>query len=431
MKTSVPFKQNLVKMILLICVIASGVPVKAQTVPVLTDGLKFVNPTLITAPATDLQVGAQYLFSKVTTGVDAVVTIDSLINGAEVNKIDDNSSGTGYLNAFQPAIKAGGNIGMSYAVFTIKFFAEGTSNSVSLQTVHATAVDMDGNNQLREFAKINTGAGALMNYLTTSIDIVVNLLPGNEYFGQNLLGIERTGIDTLSWANMFTTTNSNVSSFTVKYGSITTNTSQAVRQFSLYMKGFNYPFVGTLPVKLESFTAMLVNKRAELKWVTSSEINVSHFAVEKSTDGRTFTDAGMVFAYGSTSAKANYNFSDNLTVETANVVYYRLRSVDVDGKTDYSDTRILRLAKQTASGVSILTYPNPVTNELRITIPENWQNKNLVVEVFNANGTTAARKQAANSSQTETINVNALAPGFYIVRVNCNGEIAQQKIIKQ
>ena len=33
--------------------------------------------------------------------------------------------------------------------------------------------------------------------------------------------------------------------------------------------------------------------------------------------------------------------------------------------------------------------------------------------------------------QTESININSLAPGFYIARVICNGETAQQKIIKR
>ncbi|MBK9382819.1 MAG: hypothetical protein IPN39_16065 [Chitinophagaceae bacterium] len=39
-----------------------------------------------------------YRFSDVTTKyVDAIVTIDSLVNGAKVNKIDDNSNGVGYV----------------------------------------------------------------------------------------------------------------------------------------------------------------------------------------------------------------------------------------------------------------------------------------------------------------------------------------------
>jgi hypothetical protein len=62
-----------------------------------------------------------------------------------------------------------------------------------------------------------------------------------------------------------------------------------------------------LPVKLVSFTAMLSsNKKVDLEWVTASEINTSHFVIERSTDGSTFSDAGTVFAFGNTTEQKNY-----------------------------------------------------------------------------------------------------------------------------
>ena len=69
-------------------------------------------------------------------------------------------------------------------------------------------------------------------------------------------------------------------------------------------------------------------------------------------------------------------------------------------------------------------------NELRITVPNNWQNKPMSFELFNANGQIASRKSTSGSNQTETINTSNLAPGFYIVRVSCDGQNAQQKIVK-
>nr|WP_287424193.1 hypothetical protein [Candidatus Brachybacter algidus] len=51
--------------------------------------------------------------------------------------------------------------------------------------------------------------------------------------------------------------------------------------------------MSTLPVKLTAFTAILNNNKVDLKWTTASEVNVSHFVVEKSTDGINYSDAGM------------------------------------------------------------------------------------------------------------------------------------------
>ncbi|MEI2740431.1 MAG: T9SS type A sorting domain-containing protein [Chitinophagaceae bacterium] len=110
---------------------------------------------------------------------------------------------------------------------------------------------------------------------------------------------------------------------------------------------------------------------------------------------------------------------------------YRLRSVDVDGKNQYSDVRIIRISKQSENNITILTYPNPVSNEIRITIPANWQNKKVVYEVFSLTGQMAKKIQSTNSSQTETLNVSNLNSGMYIVKVTCEGQTAQQKIVKQ
>jgi len=137
----------------------------------------------------------------------------------------------------------------------------------------------------------------------------------------------------------------------------------------------------TLPVKLTSFSAFLNNNSTiDLNWTTASEINVSHFIVEKSTDGVNFKEAGLVFAYGNATDKANYSLSDNIASNQTKVIYYRLRSVDIDGKSQISETRIIRIGSKTDNAVTILTYPNPVSNELRITIPANWQNKKAVNE---------------------------------------------------
>jgi Secretion system C-terminal sorting domain len=187
----------------------------------------------------------------------------------------------------------------------------------------------------------------------------------------------------------------------------------------------------TLPVQLKYFTAQLNNNKVDLKWVTSTEINTSHFVIEKSFDGRNFIDAGTVFAFGNTTEEKIYNFIDNINSSQAAVIYYRLRTVDVDGKFDYSATRIIRIGKQTEQTITILTYPNPVSNELKITLPDNWQNKKVIFEIYNANGQASKRTENANSGQTETLNVSNLGQGFYFVRVSCEGQTAQQKIVKQ
>lgn len=402
---------------------------QAVSVPSLTNGLNFDNPYRLTT--SDLTVGSAYLFSNVVPGVFAKITIDSLVNGAKVNKIDDNNNGIGYKSAFQPAVQSGGIIGRSYAVFSIKFLQSDTVTPAVLPMVNATSLDLDGSNTIKEFAQVNMGSGLTTSYMMASPDILVESLSGHEVLGRNILGIERNGIDTASLANMFTVANNNISSFTVKFGTITTNASNGTRQFSLYMKRFDYPGI-TLPVKLISFNAVLNNSsKVDLLWKTTAEVNLSHFIAEKSFDGVSYHDAGMVFAIGNNASDNNYKFTDNVAGVTSPVIYYRLRSVDNDGKVQLSETRIIRISKEGATNLTVLTYPNPATSELRITLPAAWQNKQVVYELFALNGQLVSKSISAAAGQTATKNISSLQSGVYNLRVTCEGQIATQKIVKQ
>ena len=218
-------------------------------------------------------------------------------------------------------------------------------------------------------------------------------------------------------------------STTFTYQLVDNGLAQATSNVATVTLNFSAPI--TLPVNLVSFTAQLNgNNKVDLKWSTASEINASHFVIERSLDGQAYSDAGTVFAVGNSTSLQHYAFTDNLIHSASSVIYYRLRQVDLDGKIAYSAIRIIRTGKQDAT-VTILTFPNPVASELRISIPNNWQGKKVSYEVVNVNGQAAKRMVVSQSSQTETVDLSSLAPGFYMVKVACNGEVAQQKIIKK
>jgi hypothetical protein len=425
MKTFLLLKKITIKFILLLSVsIFFQQAVSAQS-------LSFVSPVLESGDP--LEKGSTYRFSDVLANVDALVTIEDLINGAELRQID-NAEGQGFNAAFQPLIYSPGGTGTSYALFSFAFVQKGTKSPVTIANFAATTVDLDGSSNLKEFSEITiNGSSSTVKYTTTSSQI--NVAPViNGYAGTNISGVEVPGIDTSNTLAMYTVKSNGIGVFNIKMGAVTVAATDDNRQHSLYLKDFTYNNISnglvTLPVKLNSFTANLINSKIDLKWVTASEINVSHFIVEKSTDGVNFNEAGLIFAFGNPADITNYTFSDNVNINQAGVIYYRLRSIDIDGKSEISETRIIRIGKQTEKNISILTYPNPVSNEVRITIPANWQNKKVVYEIFNAAGKAINKIETTNISQTETVNVSSLTPGFYIVRVSFDGKIAQQKIVK-
>jgi hypothetical protein len=400
------------------------------------DHLAFSNPSLVSG--TQLSLGAVYRFDNVMSNVYALVRIDSLVNGAQVKKIDDDSRGAGYTDAFQPEITIPGDsynrLHEAYAVFKITFYSSLTNGLTTLESVGATALDIDGNINLKEFAELNMDGGTA-KYMSITPDISVfsllDILLGRLKFrADNILGIERDGIDTSSMANMFSVSNSDVNSFKIKYGAKSTLKNSTDRQFSLYMKGFQYPSEITLPVKLVDFSAKYDQTKVSLSWKSTQEINFNYYELEHSTDGNTFTTTSIVFGAGENGNGAEYNYADkSFTNKKGGLIYYRLKMVDIDNKFTYSAVRVVRLGEENAS-LTINSFPNPVVDDLRITLPSSWQSKKVNIQVYNSNGQLVNHLNVSNSSQIETVSMNDFQKGVYFIKATCGNQTASQQIIK-
>ena len=452
--------------------------------------LVFENPVLVSGTAN--KPGAVYRFSNVATGVDATVKIKYFSTSSIVMSTIDNGS-LGWSKAFQPEFGLPGLVQPNknwYVDFEMTFYKAGTNSKQKMDTIDLTALDVDGDgNSIREYVTYDNPSSisySTLSFLTSAAtgvlgqtyeciqdllpsilitcldcggDGVTNSGPGNNNLCTACDGSGKrhllcghayeggSGNTVTGPLNNFTAIDTNATQVMATYqflnrdrikfryggksGALSSNGS-GIRLNSTWFREFSLAPISILPLKMETFSATLNDeKNAELKWTTSSEVNVSHFVVEKSTDGIHFKDAAIVFAYGSNGAKTNYSFTDKLTNEQATVIYYRIRSVDLDEKTQLSNTRTIRIISKTGNNVTILTYPNPASHELRVTLPAGWQNKKVIFELYNSNGAIVRKAENSHSSQTETLDISALSPGFYMVRVTCNGESARQKIIKQ
>jgi hypothetical protein len=416
---------------ILILLLAFSSSVQSQTIPELI----FKNPTLLSAVGTEGNDGAQYLFKNVGPNLDAVVTIISRSSSQVVlGSIDTVGAGLGYDKSFQPVVGIPGTAPANtnwWMKFNITFFEGGsTINKARMSQFNVTGLDIDGDaSALYEWAQMDR-VEKIDSAAVNSLSFSMISAHGQEW-DYRVTGVvaNSPGIDTTALNVMATYTYKNKDNFDFTIGAQTTNntTTAGMRLNSLWFKQFS---LSSLPLKMVSFAAILNNNKADLTWKTVAESNVSHFVVEKSFDGKEFNQAGIVFARGNETDITVYTFTDVLDTDKAGVVYYRIRSVDIDGKFDLSGTRIIRFGNQSKSFISILTYPNPATNEIRVTIPANWQKMKIRYEIFSLNGQSVLRKEATSSSQTEVLNIANLQSGVYVVRVTGGGETAQQKIIK-
>jgi hypothetical protein len=119
--------------------------------------------------------------------------------------------------------------------------------------------------------------------------------------------------------------------------------------------------------QVTSFAGKLNNNRIDLKWATASEKNVSHFVIEKSIDGKDYSEAGIVFAYGNTSETMNYPFIDkNINADQAGAIYYRLKAVANDGKIEVSQVATIRIEKRNEQTINSVNSSNQAGTDIAI-----------------------------------------------------------------
>ena len=121
-------------------------------------------------------------------------------------------------------------------------------------------------------------------------------------------------------------------------GNVTTTgtiTSNALGSFGPMTFGYtSYP----VPLKLISFTAIRTSGTSFLKWITENEQNVDRFDVQRSYDGNSFTAIGHLAARNIGSREI-YDFEDHSALN--GIAYYRIKSVDFDGKLSYSKIEVV------------------------------------------------------------------------------------------
>jgi hypothetical protein len=166
-----------------------------------------------------------------------------------------------------------------------------------------------------------------------------------------------------------------------------------------------------LPVILVDFNAVLDKGSVDVSWTTEAEINADHFNVQYSSNGSDFETRGVVAATGNSSIPVNYSYADRASLASVN--YYRLQSVDKDGKYAYSEVKAVR--GSLISGFSV--FPNPATDNVFVTLSSH-ATSDLTLRLINANGQVLQEKKASNAAGTTvSFAVHMYPAGTYLLQI--------------
>ena len=160
-----------------------------------------------------------------------------------------------------------------------------------------------------------------------------------------------------------------------------------------------------LPIELINFNAKIVNLSNVLTWQTVTEVNASHFDIERTMNGKNFEKIGKVLAFNNANPLNNYSFIDAQPIKGIN--YYRLEAFDLDGSSIFSKTVSVFSSDAMAGVLNI--FPNPANDKITIL---NAHTSSFII--FDFLGRDILRGELSNKTE---LDISSFQIGYYFLNV--------------
>jgi endoglucanase len=179
-----------------------------------------------------------------------------------------------------------------------------------------------------------------------------------------------------------------------------------------------------LPLHFKSFTVLPVSAGAQLSWIVDETVNLQHFIIERSFDGRTFSALSQVPVQGN---QLVYTFVDKEMKVTATTAYYRIKAI-------YPTEEVVSTVRKITvkADATFTVSPNPVTTSIWIN-GSVLQESILLAEIVDATGNVLQKEQwvQAKGQFSKYVLLENLPAGTYWVRIQTPQGVQTQKVVKQ
>jgi|GEM_PF-1861041 len=181
-----------------------------------------------------------------------------------------------------------------------------------------------------------------------------------------------------------------------------------------------------LPVEFVSFSAVKNNANADLKWVVAKEENVKNYIVQRSSNGADFENVITVNATEASPEMKTYTATDFKPLPGKN--YYRIKQVDFDGKSGYTNIRMVTFEEGNAQA---RLYPIPAQTSITLELDAAADG---VIEYWTINSVAQSNspiiKQEINKGRNLiTLDIAHFVNGVYVLAYKINNE-EQVKYLK-
>lgn len=168
-----------------------------------------------------------------------------------------------------------------------------------------------------------------------------------------------------------------------------------------------------LPVKLSFFSGLKEMQRNRLIWQTASEINNSHFVLERSDDGQYFYPLETLKAAVNSNSPKKYTTYDNTPGPLS---YYRLQQVDLDGMNTISNIITIDRGVNNTTHSFFELYPNPAGSVINCRFTESHAG-NATVIIRDFTGRKIREEIISETKQMFSLDIHELTKGVYFFEV--------------
>lgn len=184
-----------------------------------------------------------------------------------------------------------------------------------------------------------------------------------------------------------------------------------------------------LPIELLSFNAKVnAQKKVDLLWSTSTEINNDYFTIERTKDGVFFEEVVVVDGAGNSTVVLDYTSIDENPF--VGISYYRLKQTDFDGRFTYSSLVPVNILPE--GNISFIVNPTISKGDFINLLITSAKSNDAVVSVYDCKGKQVLVKEIVCFSGTNEyllIFNNSLSGGMYLIKLESDGELYTQKLI--
>ena len=187
-------------------------------------------------------------------------------------------------------------------------------------------------------------------------------------------------------------------------------------------------YSAVIPVELVSFTTSVINNTLALNWITATELNNSGFEILRNANDDNWQKIGFVTGNGTSTEIHNYSFVDQNPVIGKS--FYKLRQIDFDGASEYSNT--VEVVFGTIADYSLeQNYPNPFnpTTKINYSLKDKGKVELKVYDLLGNIIATLVNEEKSAGNYEVDFDASKLSSGVYLYTINSGSFVQTKKMI--